>query len=488
MTAPRLLTTALFASAFPVLLLTTLITRLRLGAGAAALVIALVIAVAAGVAAVRARNRLDLHEAGIAALAADRLGPGAGTAAASIAVVGFTALQTGAYALLGMLTTEAFPALTWWEPAAGAWAAATLLAWVHPTRAARALPGTLWVTLWAFTALTFLTVLQPGIGLLGWNQANGFDLTRVLRPATGLTLAIVILGYRLTIPSRESGRRGTRPVVAGLAAVLATAYLGATVLASTRLGPGPLGADPETWPSGLPGPGPVTFPTAEAIVSQHYEFLGADQAEVMSTLWQWPVLAALFCAVILFGQQATDHAHALRRSRSTNAAQSEQLTSYPPASTQTIYAVGSGLTLLALAASEASPRAVYYLATTIGTLGLLLLTALTIQATAAVHMDPEPRVVPWRRTRLSITGITCAIAVAAGIAALPLLTARPWTSPVTWICPAVYALTAGVTVARTRWVKTRHPDAYQQIRRRLTRPQLHPGVPAPTPRVREGAS
>lgn len=422
MTLDRFLTTATVAAAFPVLLATTLSVQIQHAVEMSPLILA-VTAIAAAAAVLFG---MQTDTPGATTLALQRAGYWRMVTAA-VGAVTFLGLQIGAYLLLISVSLDVAPLLLgpWWAVPAAIWLVTTLLSGMSLRRAPSAMPTLTTATLIGLGLIAYLSIIYSGNPVSDWTG-----------PAIGVGLATVILGLSLSPPAHDPARRAINRAALVLAtATLGVLYLAATIVANTRIGPGSLFVVPPTPRLGPLGPGPVTFPIAEEISQMITVALQGRVYLGLAAAWQWPLLAAIGCAVVLFGRAAIDQLQHLTIGDDAS----------PSLGTRLAMAGPSTAILAVLFVAGSTPLTMYLLATIVGTIGLLLLACLTALAAAAASASR------MRRILLAVGVIGSTVTVAAAMTALPLLTAAAWTAPVTWLTPAIYAITIAAALTQHRW-------------------------------------
>lgn len=454
MSRPRLFATAAFTAVFPILLFTAGLQHVPRLAPTTLLVAILLVTLAA---AIVYRPRQDPRDR-IVALLAD-VTPALGLVFTTIAAGAFLCLELGTFALAGMVLHEEgpYPLLARW-PVAVLWLIATGLGWW------RWRTGT-WPLAW---------ILLPALGamLLLWfqNATNTHLATGLwgdrwpLRLGIAAALLLVLLAGTLAYANGSPARRVTNQITTGATAVvLAVGYLGAVLEACSHLGPGPLAADGPPAAGAPMGVGPVGFATAETTLDAVYQAFGGSVVATTVDLWQWPLLAGITGAVVLFGRAATDRIDTLRLAVTTTAAVDGHRRGYAPRlhphrASRLAHTVASGAFTALVIADY--PMTLSYLAHTIAAVGLAILASLTLVA-VGVDRLVEAETLPWAQAAAVFILATLPTCVA--VVYLPDILGWSWTMPQLRAIPTGYLLATAAATGTGWWLHRYRPAAHARV-------------------------
>ncbi|SES49304.1 APC family permease [Actinokineospora terrae] len=382
------------------------------------------------------------------------LGKPAGVGASWVALLAYNTLQIGLYGAIGTLA----PMLNKWFGIDVPWWVLALVAWVVVavlgTRRIKHSARVLLVLLAAEVAMVLLysiaNLANPAEGGL---SVDGFAVGDLLGSALGPLLGLAVLGFvgfeQSAVFSEQASpgavRRATIICIGGLCALYALSSW-STIQAA---GPDTVIGDAQSSPAA------ILFVLAE-------KNLGPWAAEVGQVLLVTSVLAAL----ISFHATCARYSFALGRDQVLPAwlGRTTPRTGQPgPASiTQSALAL---VVIIAYAIGGWDPLTeMFYLAGTVGALGVLLLLAATAFATVRFlreHTDEENTGV--RRLAPPVAAIAVTAILVLVVAHYALLLGVPEESPLRWGVPIVFAVVAiggivyGIVLRRTR------PQVYDAI-------------------------
>ncbi|MET8147236.1 APC family permease [Actinoplanes sp. NPDC049668] len=250
-----------------------------------------------------AMSRRMPHAGALYCFIARGLGRPLGIGAAWLALLAYTALQVGLYALAGA-AVEAQAAVPWWAVALGCWAVVALCGLLPVAATARLL-----LVLVAAQAAVILgygvaDVAEPADGRLTWAAWTPGDLSGLPRPALGLLLVLVALafaGFETTAAYAEEARAPRRAIArATYLSIVALAVLFAVAswAISVAAGPGRIGAE-----AGARGPDLI------------FDLAAARLAPWAVTLGRVVLVAGLLAAMIALHQTIARYLFALGRER-----------------------------------------------------------------------------------------------------------------------------------------------------------------------------
>jgi amino acid transporter len=414
------------------------------------------------------------HAGAFYAYCAHGLGRWAGVGVAWMALLAYNLIQVS---LSGAIGAAASPLvkdwvgvdLPWWVFALAMWGLVAVLGIARVDLNGRVLAALLVaeVTLIVVYDLTYATHPAAGMAWSTWSP------TELARPGVGAILAIAVLGFvgfeSAVVFSEESrDPKRTIPAATYLAVAVIAVLYGVSAWAMT------VAAGPDRIVQAAHDQGPdVVFSMAAAHLGRTAEVLG-------HVLFSTSILAA----AISFHNTIARYVFALGRERALPAVFGRTSTSGAPrAGSMAQTAIGL-LVIVGFAVSGADPVVdLFYVASTSGALGILLLLFLTGVAVLGYFGSDRHGEDAWR-TRIapavSLAGL--AVMVTLVLANFAALLGVDESSPLRWGIPAAFALTGLAGAAYGLVLKSRRRETYTAIGHgaRAVLPQ-GPTVLAPTP-------
>ena len=424
------------------------------GIPAAFIVVAVILAVFAT--GYMAMSRRITHSGAFYAFITRGLGRPAGVAAALIALVAYTFLQTGLYGALGPAAqAEAAAHLNvhqpWWFWALIAWALVTILGQLRVDITGKVLGVLLTAELAVVVTETVLGLAHPAGGHLSFATLSPARLGSAGFATFGVLAVVAVLGFvgfefgaGLSEEARQPKR--TIPAATYLAlGVIAVVYAGASWAMAAHAGTSHVGAA-----AGKLGPGLLFTLGGSAWLSQAGQLL---------------FMTSLFAAALAFHNVVWRYVFALGRENVLPAALGRTgAANIPRAASLAQSATGLAvITVYALGGWPPMTDLFFWLGTT-GGFGIVILLALTSAAVIAFFArDPDDETA-WRR----LIAPAVAFVLLAGIVVLAVthyatLLGTPPGSPAAWALPACYPAAAVVGLAWAVALRARRREVYQRI-------------------------
>ncbi|MBB4766794.1 amino acid permease [Amorphoplanes digitatis] len=250
-----------------------------------------------------AMSRRMPHAGALYCFIARGLGRPLGIGAAWLALLAYTALQAGLYALAGA-AVEPPAAVPWWAVALGCWAVVALCGLLRVTVTARLLLVLVPAEAAVILGYSLADVTQPAGGRLTWAAWDPANLSGLPRPALGILLVLVALafaGFETTAAYAEEAR-GPRRAIARATylsiVVLAVLFAAASWAMTVATGPDRIGAE-----AGARGP------------ELMFDLAAARLAPWAVTLGRVVLVAGLLAAMIALHQTVSRYLFALGRER-----------------------------------------------------------------------------------------------------------------------------------------------------------------------------
>jgi amino acid transporter len=402
-----------------------------------------------------AMGRYLPHAGAMYAYAAHGLGRWAGVGVAWTALVAYNLIQVS---LSGAIGAAASPlvqdwvgiSLPWWVYAVAMWAVVGVLGIARVDLNGRVLATLLLaeVTLIVVYDVVFATHPAAGMAWSTWSQQH------LTRPGVGAILAIGVLGFvgfesAVVLSEEARDARRTVPTATHLAVALIAALYGVSAWAMT------VAADPTQIVQAARDQGPdLVFTMAAA----HLGHVGGTLGHILFA-------TSIFAAALSFHNTIARYAFALGREHVLPQAFGRTSNTGAPRAASLAQSVIGLTVIVGYAVSGADPVVrLFYLASTSGALGVLLLLSAT-GVSVLGFFGANRRGEPLWRTRiapiLSLAGLTVMAALV--LANFATLLGVPQSSPLRWGIPAAFALTGLAGASYGLVLRARRSDTYTAI-------------------------
>jgi amino acid transporter len=391
-----------------------------------------------------------------------------------VALVAYNLIQVSLYGAIGAAASPLVKdwtgiTLPWWGYAVAMWALVAVLGIARVDLNGQVLAALLLaeVTLIVVYDLTYLT--HPAAGM-AWSVWSPTELTR---PGVGATLAIVVLGFvgfesAVVFSEEARNARKTIPAATYLAVAVIAVLYGVSAWAMT------VAAGPSRIVAAAQGRGPdLVFTLAAA-------HLGHTAGTVGHVLFSTSIVAA----AMSFHNTIARYVFALGREHVLPQVFGRTCASGAPRAGSIAQTVVGLAVIVAFAVAGADPVVhLFYLASTSGALGILLLLFLA-GVSVLGFFAADRRGETWWRARiapaLSLAGLTVMVTLV--LATLATLLGVGESSPLRWGIPAAYAATGLAGCLYGLGLKARRRHTYTAIGRgaRATT-RTTPTVLPPTP-------
>jgi amino acid transporter len=384
------------------------------------------------------------------------LGRTAGVAAALVALLAYTFLQTGLYGAFGPSTASQAAAHLhvhgpWWGWALGAWAVIAVLGLLRVDITGRILGVLLCAEIAVILAETIAGLARPAGGHLSFATLSPAALGSAGSGTFGVLAVVAVLGFvgfEQAPVLAEEARNARRTVPAATYAALgmiAVVYAGASWAMAAHNGDHQVVAA-----AGRQGPGLL---------------FGLGGSGALAQAAQWLFLTSLFAAALAFHNAVWRYIYALGREHVLPAALGRTGANNIPKAASLAQSI-TGLAVItgyALTGQDPMTRLFFWLGTT-GGFGILVLLALTAVAVIAFFARDARGENLWRRLiapALAAVLLTGIVVLAAGHYAV--LLGVPAGSAVAWALPASYAAVAAIGLGWGLVLKARRPRVYAAI-------------------------